>query len=508
MKKISVFLLRSLLSLFAALPLKLHYFNAGIVAALLSAIGYRRDDIMINLSRSFPEKKYSELKRIKKDYYRHIAYIIVEAVWFGGCSAERLRKARIAEFVNPEEIARIYENAPSTVLMCAHYGNWELSGGYPLFNYKDCPNYITDKSCCTVYKKLSSPVWDEIMRVNRIAPLDHNYQGYCESTSILRYMINHKDEKKFYIFITDQSPYAESTSSTQLEFMHQPTLTMTASASIARKFGYAVVYMSMIRDREGHYSITFKPICEDASKMDVETIMHKYYSLLTDDINTDPSSYLWSHRRWKIRVPHFRFLEACCGNAAQALDAQSKGACRIELCEQLEIGGVTPSQDNILQTISSCKKARVNVLIRARGGDFVYSEEEIQQMISSICFCKTAGANGVVIGALTAEGEVDKASVRRMIEAARPMSVTFHRAFDECADMSRSLEDIIDCGCDRLLTSGHMTDAFEGRFNIASLVNQAAGRIKIMAGCGVRASNIDIIERDSHADEFHGSSLF
>lgn len=299
MKKIAYYLLKGLMAIVAALPLKVHYFIASWIAWLLKVTGYRSDDIMINLARSFPEKKYAELKQIKKDFYKHLAYVIVEAVWFGGCTAERLRRQRIAEFTNPELMAQIHENAGSTVLLCAHYSNWELSGGYPLFNYHDCPNYITDKSCCSVYKKLSNEVWDKIMRFNRIAPLDHNYQGYLETSEVLRYMINHKNEKKFYIFITDQSPYGNSAASMQLEFLNQPTLTMTAGAAVARKFNYAVVYLSMQRDRKGHYNITFKPICEKASEMSVEEIMHTYYSFLEEDIHTDPSSYLWSHRRWK-----------------------------------------------------------------------------------------------------------------------------------------------------------------------------------------------------------------
>lgn len=302
MRKIAKYLLKGLMAVFAALPLKVHYFNSLWIAWLLRISGYRGDDIMINLARSFPEKKYGELKLIKKDFYKHLAYIIVEAIWFGGCTAERLRRQRIGEFTNPEVMAKIHENAASTVLLCAHYGNWELSGGYPLFNYHDCPNYISDKTCCTVYKKLSSEIWDDIMRLNRIAPLDHNYKGYLETGEVLRYMINHKGEKKFYIFITDQSPYGNSTASMQLKFLNQPTLTMTAGASVAHKFNYAVVYLSMQRDRVGHYSITFKPICEKASEMSAEDIMRQYYSFLEDDIRTDPSSYLWSHRRWKMQT--------------------------------------------------------------------------------------------------------------------------------------------------------------------------------------------------------------
>lgn len=202
-----------------------------------------------------------------------------------------------------------------------------------------------------------------------------------------------------------------------------------------------------------------------------------------------------------------RILEACCGTAAKAQKAEMGGAARIELCEQLEIGGVTPSESNIRETLSACHTAKVNVLIRPRGGDFVYDRAEVEEMLASIRLCKSLGVNAVVIGALDRDGQVDKEITAELIAEARPLKVTFHRAFDECADPARALDDIIGLGCDRLLTSGHEATAYDGRFRIAELVRQAAGRIVIMAGCGVRAGNIDEIERDSHADEFHSSSL-
>ncbi len=202
-----------------------------------------------------------------------------------------------------------------------------------------------------------------------------------------------------------------------------------------------------------------------------------------------------------------RILEACCGTAGKAAEAERGGATRIELCESLEIGGVTPSESNIRETLARCKKAKVNVLIRPRGGDFVYNRAEAEEMLESIRLCKSLGVNAVVIGALDRSGNVDKVLTAKLIAQARPLEVTFHRAFDECADPLKALDDIIELGCDRLLTSGHEDTAYTGRFRIAELVERAAGRIVIMAGCGVRAENIDEIERDSHTDEFHSSSL-
>ena len=242
------------------------------------------------------------------------------------------------------------------------------------------------------------------------------------------------------------------------------------------------------------------------------------------------------------------FLESCCTSAADAVSAQRFGARRIELCSRLEIGGVTPSESLIRATLlalaeDSITAVRhsgpdlsrysgldpeslpffpavpipVNVLVRPRGGDFVYTEDEIQQTIADIGMCKrlcirdSSGrehrVNGVVVGALQADGGIDMAAMRRLVAAARPLQVTFHRAFDECSDVERGLEDVIALGCDRLLTSGHEPDAFAGRFTLARLVRQAAGRIVILAGCGVRPHNIDAIAAASAAPEFHSSTL-
>lgn len=201
------------------------------------------------------------------------------------------------------------------------------------------------------------------------------------------------------------------------------------------------------------------------------------------------------------------FREACCPSAEAAGIAAKNGASRVELCESLEIGGVTPSQKMMEQVLKENPGLCVNVLVRPRGGNFIFSEDEIQTMLKDIRLCKSLGINGVVIGALRPDGGVDMACMRRLIEEARPLSITFHRAFDECSDVRDCLEDVIALGCDRLLTSGHEKNALEGRFTIAELVKQAAGRIIIMAGCGVRPSNINIIAESTKAEEYHSSTL-
>lgn len=201
------------------------------------------------------------------------------------------------------------------------------------------------------------------------------------------------------------------------------------------------------------------------------------------------------------------FLESCCTDVEQIRRAQEAGARRIELCEKLAVGGVTPSAE-LLKAAISVAKVPVNVLVRPRGGDFVFSAAEADTMLRDIELCREAGAAAVVIGALDNRGDVDMPLMRRLCDAASGMSVTFHRAFDVCANPLAAFEDVLALGCDRLLTSGHESDAFKGRFFIAELVERAAGRIIVMPGCGVRRSNIARIAADTGAVEFHASSAF
>lgn len=206
-----------------------------------------------------------------------------------------------------------------------------------------------------------------------------------------------------------------------------------------------------------------------------------------------------------------RLLEACCVNAAQAKDALDGGAGRIELCEDIAVGGVTPAERNIAGTVAV--GLPVNVLVRPRGGDFVFTAEEEAGMLADIDTCRRLGATGVVIGALTEDGEIDMPMMERLVARARGngserrLSVTFHRAFDECADPLAALEQIIGLGCDRLLTSGQRPSAYEGMELIAELVKRAAGRIIVMPGAGITPANLDEIENKTGAVEFHGTRI-
>lgn len=206
-----------------------------------------------------------------------------------------------------------------------------------------------------------------------------------------------------------------------------------------------------------------------------------------------------------------RLLESCCTSAAEARTALEGGAGRIELCEDIAIGGVTPSEANIAETVAL--GLPVNVLVRPRGGNFVFNEEEERQMLRSIDACRRLGAAGVVIGALKEDGSIDLPMMGRLVSRARGngserrLSVTFHRAFDECAEPFAALDQIIALGCDRLLTSGQKPSAYEGMGLIAELVKRAASRIIVMPGAGITPANLDIIENETGAVEFHGTRI-
>ena len=198
-------------------------------------------------------------------------------------------------------------------------------------------------------------------------------------------------------------------------------------------------------------------------------------------------------------------LEICAGSVESAIAARDGGAQRIELCAALEIGGVTPSA-GVITEARKVEGLVLNVIIRPRGGDFLYNGYEVACMEKDICTCKRLGADGVVIGALTAEGDIDTATCKRLIAAADGMSITFHRAFDMCRNPKEALEQLISLGCHRVLTSGQAATAEAGIPLLKELVEQANGRIIIMPGCGVNSGNAARILKETEAVEIHASA--
>lgn len=200
-------------------------------------------------------------------------------------------------------------------------------------------------------------------------------------------------------------------------------------------------------------------------------------------------------------------LEVCANSVTSALAAQDGGAARVELCENLNEGGTTPSYGEILLA-RKMLHIKLYVLIRPRGGDFLYTDMEFKIMCADVRYCIEAGCDGIVIGILKADGTIDKERCGELIKMARQwgLGVTFHRAFDMCADLFQALEDIIDLGCERILTSGGKSTAMEGARTIVKLIEKAAGRIIIMPGSGISETNVTDLVHFTGVTQIHSSA--
>ena len=188
-------------------------------------------------------------------------------------------------------------------------------------------------------------------------------------------------------------------------------------------------------------------------------------------------------------------IEICVDSVASAMAAQLGGASRVELCSNLSEGGITPSA-GLIEMLRSRISIGLQIMIRPRAGDFCYTADEFETMRRDILTARKIGADGVVLGVLGSDGRVDVQRTRQLVELARPLNVTFHRAFDMSDDLSRALEDICTAGVDRVLTSGGEQTASLGIDRIAGVVQASRGRIVIMAGGGIREHNAaSMIER-------------
>ena len=198
-------------------------------------------------------------------------------------------------------------------------------------------------------------------------------------------------------------------------------------------------------------------------------------------------------------------VEVCANGVESCIAAQDGGADRVELCAGIPEGGTTPSYGEIKVARRVLTATRLHVIIRPRGGDFLYSDLEVERMAADIAVCRDLGVDGVVFGCLKADGRIDLERNRYLVECSKGMSVTMHRAFDRTANPEQALEEIIDLGFDRILTSGQQPRAIQGVDLLAKLNRQAAGRIILMAGSGVNEENIAEIRDVTGLHEFHFS---
>ncbi|PBQ30758.1 copper homeostasis protein [Sphingobacteriaceae bacterium] len=201
-----------------------------------------------------------------------------------------------------------------------------------------------------------------------------------------------------------------------------------------------------------------------------------------------------------------KILEIACFNLQSAIIAQQAGADRIELCEDYVAGGITPSREMILQA-KKAVQIPLHVIIRPRAGDFYYTAQEVEQMKKDIAFCKTHHINGVVLGCLTSEKKVDLKLCKELLNLSRPMTVTFHRAIDICENILEEVEHLVEMGFDRVLTSGGKKTALEGKDNLRKLSEKFEGKIILLAGGGIRSTNISEILRAANCSEYHSAAF-
>ncbi len=200
-----------------------------------------------------------------------------------------------------------------------------------------------------------------------------------------------------------------------------------------------------------------------------------------------------------------KLLEISCYSATSAMNAEKGGAGRVELCDSRPEGGTTPSYGSITVTREKLS-IPLFVIIRPRGGDFLYSDIEFEVMKKDVEFCKEAGVDGIVSGILHKDGTVDKERTRELIELARPLGFTFHRAFDMTRDPFEALDDLIEIGADRVLTSGQEASAVQGKEVIKKLIERAAGRIIIFPGGELDENNLEAFARYVGAAEYHAAA--
>lgn len=283
------------------LPLKFHYFCGKGFSWLCRVVArYRVDVVTVNLSRSFPELKYGAVKQLAKDFYNRLGEVFAETLWLGSCqnNPQRFFQKIQVDTEGVEGLAEDFRQG-SVMVLNGHFGNWELIGAY-LQAVLDTPGSgMIEKDVAVVYRGLHSAFSEEFFRRNRTAVQTPAFDGYVESRVVMRYVVQHKDMHKVYVFPTDQSPYGTAIARATLTFLGQPTQVMLGGASLAEKLSMPVWYMAADRVSRGHYKLSFRKICNPSDDLAPEAVMEQFYQRLEADIRRNPANYLWSHKRWK-----------------------------------------------------------------------------------------------------------------------------------------------------------------------------------------------------------------
>lgn len=292
----------ALLQPWQKLPLGFHYAFGAVLSRMMRLVSYRRDIVSVNLSRSFPEARYGEIKKIYRDFYRHLGECAAEALWIGGRhgarGARKVRRSGLVGIEGQEEIFDAFRKG-SVMVLNSHCGNWELMGASLQLTVDSEGSEMTAHDVAVVYRRLHGKFSEYFFRRNRCSLQPKDFDGCVESRVVMRYVLRHRHEKKLYVFPNDQYPYGTAIARTEVKFMNQSTLAMTGAAEVAAKFGMSVFYMNSDRERKGRYTVRFSKICDNAAEAGTGKIISEYYRLLEKDIRKNPSNYLWSHKRWK-----------------------------------------------------------------------------------------------------------------------------------------------------------------------------------------------------------------
>ena len=299
MKKRLSHILFCLLFPVSILPLRVHYFFSNIFFFFVyHIVGYRKSVIFINLARSFPDVKYGEIESLARKFYRHLADLAAETLWY--VAATRRQLVKRVRLEQAEVLKQHYEQNRSVLLLCGHQGNWEFFLVTSVFADLRWAGYPKEKMA-VVYKALENQVMDELFqRVRR----KHHFGGLVESNRIARFMAQHRKEAWLYAMVADQSPLPGARYC--VDFLNQPTLMMNGPEQLARTLNCAVAYYKMNKEGRGRYVITVEPICNHPSELPDGGITAAYAKRLEENIHEQPEIWLWSHKRWKRDVERER----------------------------------------------------------------------------------------------------------------------------------------------------------------------------------------------------------
>ncbi len=295
MSKIIFLLLSAPIYLLSLLPLRIHYFISDIFIFILGrVIGYRRCVVTVNISRSFPSFRYDKVEESVKMFYSHFAEVVAESIWMVSASPRQI--AKVVKIENPGLLREFYEKGQSVLLCGGHIGNWELYSRLYSFEGSHLLGYPRG-SHKIAYKKQHSRLADRISKWSRN---DGKDMILIESNSLARSIIKNREDKCCYYLLADQSPMPGSKFAAT--FLNQQTLMINGPEVISKNVGLPVVYFEMERINRGHYNVKFTTITNNAKETENGFITEKFASLMEKSICSNPSNWLWTHKRWKRGV--------------------------------------------------------------------------------------------------------------------------------------------------------------------------------------------------------------